>query len=170
MVPEASGLKPLFSRIPLELILVENSTYTGSAHLKKRLIAEGILENRCQCCGISEWLGQPLSLHLHHVSGNNHDNRLSNLRLLCPNCHSQTDTYCGKSLKKSRLCPDCGRQRGRQSTRCRSCANRLKNSDKIVWPPAEELRRRVQESSCLAVARQLGVSDNAVRRKLAKLS
>jgi hypothetical protein len=65
--------------------------------LKKRLIKENILENKCSSCGINEWNKKELSLHLDHIDGNNHNHVLSNLRLLCPNCHSQTETWCGKN-------------------------------------------------------------------------
>lgn len=81
----------------LDEILVENSTYANISSLKKRLINEGRLEYKCEKCGISEWLGEPLSLHLDHKNGVNNDHRQENLRFLCPNCHSQTDTYAGKN-------------------------------------------------------------------------
>jgi hypothetical protein len=86
--------------IPLSKILVEHSTYTSNDRLKIRLVREGLLEYRCseQGCEISEWKGAPLSLHLDHKNGNRRDNRLDNLRFLCPNCHSQTPTYCGKNI------------------------------------------------------------------------
>jgi 5-methylcytosine-specific restriction endonuclease McrA len=61
--------------------------------LKRRLIAEGLKQHRCEECGISEWLGRPLSMELHHTNGDPHDNRIENLQLLCPNCHSQTENY-----------------------------------------------------------------------------
>jgi len=85
----------------LDEILVENSTYTNNGSLKKRLIEEDILEYKCDECGINEWKRKSISLHLDHINGDNLDNRLENLRLLCPNCHSQTSTYCGKSKTKS---------------------------------------------------------------------
>lgn len=66
-------------------------------HLKARLQQAGLLPRACQSCGIDEWLGRPLSLALHHVNGNGHDNRLENLQVLCPNCHSQTDTFAGRN-------------------------------------------------------------------------
>ena len=83
----------------IEEILVENSTYQ-SYKLKKRLIAEGIKKPMCESCGESEWLKQPIPLELHHINGNNSDNRLENLRLLCPNCHAMTDSYRGKKKRK----------------------------------------------------------------------
>lgn len=66
-------------------------------HLKSRLFAAGLKENRCDDCGITDWRGKPLALELHHVNGDGLDNRLENLQLLCPNCHSQTDTWGGRN-------------------------------------------------------------------------
>ena len=78
--------------------LVENSV-VQSFKLKGRLIAEGLKEHKCECCGITEWNGKPAPIELDHINGNHHDNRLENLRILCPNCHAQTDTYRGKNKK-----------------------------------------------------------------------
>lgn len=72
-----------------------------TAKVKKRLIEEGYLECKCSWCGITDtWNGKPIVLHLDHINGVNNDHRLENLRLLCPNCHSQTDTYAGKGKRK----------------------------------------------------------------------
>lgn len=68
-----------------------------------RLVKEGLREYKCTKCGISEWQGSRISLELDHIDGNNSNHSLSNLRALCPNCHSQTDTYRSKKLKKNRL-------------------------------------------------------------------
>lgn len=87
------------SKIKLEDILVENSTYTNNVSLKNRLIFAGLKEYMCECCKNNEWLGKPISLEIHHINGINTDNRLENLQLLCPNCHAQTDHYRGKNKR-----------------------------------------------------------------------
>lgn len=91
------------NRIPLEEILTENSIYKGgSNHIKNRLIKASLLENKCSLCGNEgEWNGLKLTLQLDHINGISSDNRLENLRILCPNCHSQTRTYGAK--KRSHL-------------------------------------------------------------------
>lgn len=85
--------------IPLEDILVENSSYSSN-RLRKRLIKENIKKNHCEICFLADWLGLPISLELDHINGNHKDNRLANLRILCPNCHAQTPTYRGRNIKK----------------------------------------------------------------------
>lgn len=82
--------------IPMEDLLVAGRR-TSRGHLKRRLIDGGLKEERCEQCGITEWLGKPLSVQLHHINGDGLDNRLENLSLLCANCHSQTDTYGGRN-------------------------------------------------------------------------
>lgn len=80
--------------MPLERLL---SAPRNRTHLKRRLIALGLKENRCEHCGIADWRGRPLSMALHHVNGDGLDNRLENLMLLCPNCHSQTANFAGRN-------------------------------------------------------------------------
>ncbi len=85
-------------KMPLAQILVKNSPYFGGTFkLKAKLLRENRLDLCCSQCGIKEWRARRLEMHLDHVNGNRQDNRLENLRLLCPNCHSQTETYCGKN-------------------------------------------------------------------------
>jgi lambda repressor-like predicted transcriptional regulator len=87
--------------IPIEDLLVAGSR-RGRAHVKARLINEGLKENRCETCGITEWRGKSLSMELHHVNGDGEDNRLENLQLLCGNCHAQTDNWGGRGIRRQR--------------------------------------------------------------------
>lgn len=80
----------------LEEIMIENSTYTNNSRLKDKLFSAKLKENKCEICGLNDWNNKPIVIHLDHINGNNMDNRLVNLRMLCPNCHSQTETYCRK--------------------------------------------------------------------------
>lgn len=84
--PKTPTEKYLTNEVPIE-----------SNRLKKRLLSEGILSPICSSCDLREWLGGPIPLELDHISGDNMDNRLCNLRLLCPNCHALTPTYRGKN-------------------------------------------------------------------------
>ena len=77
--------------MPLEELLISMPRSRGN--IKERLIAAGIKQKRCEDCGIDRWRERALSLCLHHVNGDRHDNRLENLQLLCPNCHSQTPNF-----------------------------------------------------------------------------
>ncbi len=78
---------------PLEELLVEHSIMSRSS-LKKRLLKEGVLTNQCSECKLKEWRGEKLVMVLDHINGVNNDNRIENLRMLCPNCNSQTPTFC----------------------------------------------------------------------------
>ena len=81
---------------PIENYLV-NDKLVQSNNLKKRLINEGLKQHKCEFCGITEWRGQPTPIELDHINGDRYNNTIENLRLLCPNCHAQTDTYRGKN-------------------------------------------------------------------------
>lgn len=69
--------------------------------LKNRLIKEGLKENKCECCGIVSWNNKSLNMQLDHIDGNRFNHRLENLKILCPNCHAQTDTFRAKNIKKN---------------------------------------------------------------------
>lgn len=88
--------------IPLNEILDGLHPYYQTFKLKNRLLIEGIKLNICEMedCNLSEWKGKPINIQLDHIDGNSHNHLLENLRMVCPNCHSQTETYCGKNRDK----------------------------------------------------------------------
>lgn len=90
--------------IKFELVDILNGKHPQypTIKLKKRLIKEGFLENKCNICGITTWNDKQIVLQLDHIDGNPHNHVFNNLRLLCPNCHSQTETWCGKKLVQNR--------------------------------------------------------------------
>lgn len=79
---------------------LKNSSDIQSNKVRVKILEEGIKEHKCECCGLSEWMGQPIPLELHHKDGNKNHNELDNYELLCPNCHAFTDSYRGKNCKK----------------------------------------------------------------------
>lgn len=84
----------------LDEILIPNSPYKNISRLKIRLINEGRLKYICEKCGnTGEWMGQELTLQLEHKDGDHSNHTLSNLCFLCPNCHSQTETFSGRNKK-----------------------------------------------------------------------
>jgi transposase len=85
--------------MPIDRLLVAD-TYRSRHNVKLRLLGEGLKRNRCEMCGLTEWRGAPLSMALHHVNGDGLDNRLENLQLLCPNCHSQTENFAGRGRRR----------------------------------------------------------------------
>lgn len=171
-----------FNTIPLEEILVKDYEY-NSNKLRKRLISEGIKEHKCECCGLNEWLGEPIPLELDHIDGDHYNNSLENLKILCPNCHAKTPTYRGKNkkskdsqttknknqiekVKKIYNCSSCDIQLKRQckTGMCFSCHSKAQR--KIERPSKEQLLKEIQESSYVAVGKKYGVSDNAIRKWL----
>jgi hypothetical protein len=85
--------------ISLKEILVEQSSYTSSKDLKRRLFKAGLKEKRCEHCSNTEWMEKPIPLQLDHINGIRNDNRIENLQVLCPNCHALTPTWGGRNYK-----------------------------------------------------------------------
>lgn len=153
-------------KIPLEEILTENSSYSRS-NLKIRLIEKEILVYECAECGISEWNNKKLSLQIDHINGVNDDNRIENLRLLCPNCHTQTPTYAGKRNsvpKLKKFCIKCHEEKpNNKYDTCHKCSSRKKIENR---PSIEQLQKDVEELGYCGTGRKYGVSDNAIRKWL----
>ena len=85
--------------IPL-MEYLETSTDIQSNKVRIKLLKEGYKEPRCESCGLTTWMNNPIPLELHHKDGNHHNNTLDNFQLLCPNCHAQTDSWRGKNSAK----------------------------------------------------------------------
>ncbi len=97
---QRTNQKPQYS---LNEILIPNSPYTNITKLKERIIKANILKYECEFCGNKGiWNGQLLTLQLDHKNGNHADHSIDNLRFLCPNCHSQTETFAGRNAKYGR--------------------------------------------------------------------
>lgn len=161
-----------FNTRPLAEILVENSSYNTSS-LRKRLIRDGIKQHKCECCGLEDWLGEPIPLELDHIDGNHTNNKLENLQILCPNCHAKTPTYCGKNIKqktnkihKNYVCSECSIElkTNAKTSLCQSCYS--KSRRKVERPTKEQLIEELKENSFLSVGEKYGVSDNAIRKWL----
>ena len=162
------GRRRVLPRVPLSEVLVENCEYSRS-NLKLRLLAEGFLRNVCYICGqLPEWNGKPLVLVMDHINGVNNDNRIENLRMLCPHCNSQQDTFCGrknigiKMVAHEWKCKDCGCVITRDALWCRTCSR--KRSRRVERPTLESLMEDKKTMSIEAVGRKYGVSGNAVKK------
>lgn len=182
--PEAGRLAAFRRRprgTPLDEVLVPKSTY-HRASLKQRLYRDGLKQPRCELCGQGElWNGARMSLVLDHVNGVPDDNRLPNLRILCPNCNATLDTHCGRKNRVPspvRNCAFCGApfepKYDRNRYCSRTCGQRHSvnrhgpkvQTRKVPRPSHEQLLTDLSSMSFLAVGRKCGVSDNAVRKWL----
>ena len=165
--------------IPLCEILIKDSSYTNTTNIKSKIIKANLIEEKCNICGILTWQNKKLSLHLDHINGINNDHRFKNLRLLCPNCHSLTPTYCGRNKKKKKkflksplpkkqnpICLNCKKSINRKAIRCKSCAGKYVQKTKINWPETQQLIEMVKQLSYTKIAQKLGVSDNAIRKRI----
>lgn len=182
-----------FVKTPTEKILIKDSDYASTHRLKKRLYKEGLLKEKCSSCGLgNEWNGKFISLQLDHKDGDRCNNQIDNLRILCPNCHSQTDTFCGKGKKKNNKarkcelrktirskcklrktihtnkCSLCNLEYGAKSSGQKYCSYEChkKSLRRVERPSKEQLIKELSTSNYVQVGKKYGVSDNAIRKWL----
>jgi hypothetical protein len=155
--------------IKLENILVKNSKIKNTT-LKQRLYKEKLLKEECSECGIGNiWNNKPIALQLDHINGDNKDNRIDNLRILCPNCHSQTETFGskirpGKTSKRKANCIDCNKQICKKSIRCVICSSKVNNKENFKITK-EELEKLVWEMPTQKIGQLFNVSDTAIAKR-----
>lgn len=164
------GIPP--ENLPLTLdevvtkVLIPHSPF-HQCTLRKYVRKYDILPYQCSECTLPPWWNdRPLTLQLDHQDGDNRNHILTNLRWLCPNCHTQTKNFSAKNLKRTKpICLKCGIviSRGSKTGRCRKCCQ--EHPTKILWPSNEELAKLVWEISTVQIAKKLGMSDKAVEKR-----
>lgn len=170
------------SRAIIDYLVLDGPVILTSK-LKKKLFNAGLKKKICEICGQGPvWNNKPLTFHLDHEDGNNRNNRLENLRVLCPNCHTQTPTYAISVQRKEPREVRNGVIKPRKLIRCKSCDCRLKTRRKtglcrkcfeVKFPPPRKVSNRPEKNVLLkeiaemgycGVGRKYGVSDHAVRK------
>jgi hypothetical protein len=145
-----------FKKTPIEALLVENSK-ASRTNLKRRLYKEGLKKPICEMAGCGQdenWLGQKISLILDHINGVWNDNRLENLRIVCPMCNAALPTHSGKNMKKKV-----------NKNNFENKKSKERPDKRIVQRPSkEDLKILVWEIPTVQIARKYGVSDKAVEK------
>lgn len=153
-------------------IFIKNSTANQSV-LRRWYLKGNYTDYKCSICGLEPfWQGKELTLILDHINGENHDDRLENLRWVCPNCNQQLDTTGFKQmrvknkLEKKYYCYDCGKEISKNCIRCKDCDSkyRILQHQKELPVNREELKNLIRTTSFLQIGKQFNVSDNGVRR------
>jgi 5-methylcytosine-specific restriction endonuclease McrA len=165
-----SAILRLRNKIPSVECFCQNSKVTRNV-IKSRLKNDYLIPYECEICknpGMHNDI--PLVLQLDHKNGINNDNRLENLRFLCPNCHTQTDTYANKK-RITKKCSICGSKvKDKSANKCKKChmiflrSSSLSQKTKITWPEPTVLQTLLWKQPTSSIAKQLGVSDVAIRK------
>lgn len=147
-------------------VLIDNSTFSRST-ARRIILRENLIDYKCDICDIGPiWNNRELTLTLDHINGKNNDHRLENLRFVCPNCDSQSDTYAGKNIihkkQEIRKCVYCDADIHSRSTKCRKCAQfQLRKCER---PTPAELKDLVWKIPSTKIAELFGVTDKAVAK------
>lgn len=159
-----------------ENVFCENST-ASQATLRRWYLKGNYTNYKCSICGMEPiWQGKELTLILDHKNGENHDDRLENLRWVCPNCNQQLETTgyqagLKESLTKKNYCIDCGKEISLAAKRCHECQSKT-SSVKLEDMPItrEELKTLIRTTPFTTIAKEFKVSDNAIRKWCDKFS
>lgn len=173
---------------PLDDYLVLNGPSINTSKLRQKLLRAALKEEKCEICGLGRvWNEKSLTLHLDHIDGNRRNNTLKNLRLVCPNCHSQTPTYAMIKPESRAKNTPCVRSRLNSGVKCK-CGKRIQKRNKTKlcrkcyreeYPPPRKVSNRpsldaliqeIKQVGFRATGRKYGVSDNAVRKWLKRMS
>lgn len=165
-----------FNKLPDEVYFIDGVLRNGQ-NIRTRLVKDHGVPDECSECGqLPFWNGKPLTLEVDHIDGNRFNNKLDNLRILCGHCHSQTPTYSNnRGITTYNYC-SCGVRIHKTAKNCKDCNTKLfveaniKRTSKTNYPPIPELLKEISESSFVAVAERLGVSDNAVRKHIERVA
>jgi predicted RNA-binding Zn-ribbon protein involved in translation (DUF1610 family) len=181
-----------------KILIKKDSGARKPSFILRRALIESGREYKCSSCGNDgKWNGKELRLQIDHKNGDWLNNQLENLSFLCPNCHSQTEGWCGNKgdsdlisaarasrnrLRRKRKLPldhkftpnyvrkqciNCKKEISQKAKRCKSCSMK-QHETKINWPSTKELIEMTKKKSFLQVGKILGVSDNAIRKRLKK--
>jgi hypothetical protein len=159
-------------------VLIKDSKYNHTSDLKNRLYKEGLKKRCCEICGQSEeWMGKKMSLILDHINGEHTDNRLENLRIVCPNCNATLPTHGGKNINKFKIDED--KFINKKLNKEKLNVERLNNNGKTLKEIESSIKQRkterpdkeillidVKELGYTGTGRKYGVSDNAIRNWL----
>lgn len=151
-------------------VFVENST-ADQATLRRWYKSGAYSKYECAICHQPPlWNGKSLTLILDHINGKNHDDRLENLRWVCPNCNQQLDTTGSRNQQKQKqdkiptVCIDCGKIITHQATRCAECALKYRNAQSQSLISRDQLKQLIRTTPFTTIGKQYNVSDNAVRK------
>lgn len=180
----------------IQNVLTENSGKQRHC-VKKYLLRFDLIKYECsKCFNNGVWMNEKISLQLDHKNGINNDNRLDNLTFLCPNCHSQTDNFAGKACRKNtkngwgsrvrsdpstfkelrarqlhhppKNCKKCGNIFNKVGKKCEACVQKTSPRYKIKWPTPEVVQKLLWEKPCTVIAKEWGISDNAINKFVKK--
>lgn len=187
---ENAAKRPRAQEVPFEEVFKKGTTYSTSL-LRSKLIKHGIKSfKKCECCGISSWQRKPIVIQLHHKDGDHTNNEIDNIAELCPNCHSQTETFSKRKKvereekikqvkkdlkekpslpkiqpkKKKYYCPICGKEMSRKAKLCFECDAKRRWIESKRPSRDELIQAYSQTHNFCQLGRQYEVSDNTVRK------